>query len=42
MASVVEVDDKLELSNLADGGGEMVDDDDLRRCFTADEAFALR
>ncbi|KAI8971976.1 SNF2 family N-terminal domain-containing protein [Mycotypha africana] len=31
-----------QLSKLSDGGGEFVADDDLRRCFTCDESYALR
>ncbi|KAI9472048.1 MAG: SNF2 family N-terminal domain-containing protein [Benjaminiella poitrasii] len=34
--------EKVELSKVSEGGGEFVSNDDLRRCFTSDEAFALR
>ncbi|CEP12249.1 hypothetical protein [Parasitella parasitica] len=34
--------EKARMSKQSDGGGEFVNDDDLRRCFTSDEAYALR
>lgn len=33
--------EKAQLSKQCDGGGEFVNDDDLRRCFTSDLAYAL-
>lgn len=39
LTNTAEIDDKLALSKLSDGGGEFVSDDDLRRCFTANENF---
>jgi hypothetical protein len=33
---------KQELSKSSDGGGEFVSTDDLRRCFTSDESYALQ
>ncbi|KAI8636931.1 SNF2 family N-terminal domain-containing protein [Parasitella parasitica] len=33
--------EKAQMSKQSDGGGEFVDDDDLRRCFTSDKTYAL-
>ncbi|KAI7898240.1 SNF2 family N-terminal domain-containing protein [Cokeromyces recurvatus] len=34
-------EERVELSKVSEGGGEYVNNDDLRRCFTSDEAYAL-
>ncbi|KAG1117106.1 hypothetical protein G6F42_013523 [Rhizopus arrhizus] len=34
--------EKTQMSKASEGGGEYVNDDDLRRCFTSDSTYALR